>query len=429
VHALFDMQCRARDWQGALETLAVARSYKHLDRKTLDRRRAVLLTAQAMELQDAQPVKALELAAEAHRLAPNLVPAANLAGRLLAGQGATYKAARVIARSWQVIPHPDLATAYAFARPGDSPRDRLARMKTLAALTPNHPEARVALAAAACDAHEWEEARAALQPLTAANPTARVCALMARIEGSQKRDAGRVREWLARAVRAPRDPVWMADGIIASEWAPISPVTGQLDAFEWRTPPDSSKAGGADHLLEDMAALSRELETVTRAIPEVSVISETRGTAAAPAPIRSDAATVIDQAPASPPPAAAASAPVPTAIVPVPSNPAKEATAAPVRPTVVPNVQRPDANTGRRDANTRGNIGDVGKEKDASSLPAPARNVAPLAPAPVLKRAEPKIFVPDRPPDDPGPEPAEAEDEAQTPLARFRATMKQHPTG
>jgi HemY protein len=37
-------------------------------------------------------------------------------------------------------------------------------------------------------------------------------------------------------VRAPRDPVWVADGITADEWEPVSPVTGALDAFEWRVP-------------------------------------------------------------------------------------------------------------------------------------------------------------------------------------------------
>jgi len=37
-------------------------------------------------------------------------------------------------------------------------------------------------------------------------------------------------------VRAPRDPVWVADGITADEWEPISPLTGALDAFEWRVP-------------------------------------------------------------------------------------------------------------------------------------------------------------------------------------------------
>ena len=37
-------------------------------------------------------------------------------------------------------------------------------------------------------------------------------------------------------MRAPRDPVWTADGITAEDWEPISPVTGKLDAFEWRIP-------------------------------------------------------------------------------------------------------------------------------------------------------------------------------------------------
>jgi HemY protein len=37
-------------------------------------------------------------------------------------------------------------------------------------------------------------------------------------------------------VRAPRDPAWVADGYVAERWAPASPVTGKLDAFEWRSP-------------------------------------------------------------------------------------------------------------------------------------------------------------------------------------------------
>ncbi len=271
VHALFDMQCRSRNWQGALETLAVARNHRHLDRKTADRRRAVLLTAQALDLEAAESARAAELAQEAHRIAPDLVPAATLAGRVMAGQGNAYKAARVLARTWQYTPHPDLAIGYAYARPGNSPRDRLARIRSLIVLTPDHLEARIALASAAVDAREWGEARAALLPLIAKNPSAKVCALMARIEGGEKRDAGRVREWLARAIRAPRDAVWMADGIIANEWAPISPVTGALDAFEWRVPPDQSRAGIADALFDEVSALSQELDGVALKITETNL--------------------------------------------------------------------------------------------------------------------------------------------------------------
>jgi HemY protein len=39
-----------------------------------------------------------------------------------------------------------------------------------------------------------------------------------------------------QALKAPRDPAWTADGITAPEWRAVSPVTGRLDAFEWKTP-------------------------------------------------------------------------------------------------------------------------------------------------------------------------------------------------
>ncbi len=80
---------------------------------------------------------------------------------------------------------------------------------------------------------------------------------MARIE-SEQGDKGRVREWLARAVHAPRDPAWTADGITADHWAPISPVTHALDAFQWRVPVESvdhQDAGLLASKAEELAAL------------------------------------------------------------------------------------------------------------------------------------------------------------------------------
>ena len=97
-------------------------------------------------------------------------------------------------------------------------------------------KARSRVAIAAIEARDWDEARKALMPLLEGRLTQRVCTLMARIEGEQNGDAGRVREWLARAVNAPRDPAWTADGVVSERWAPISPVTGALDAFQWKVP-------------------------------------------------------------------------------------------------------------------------------------------------------------------------------------------------
>ena len=258
VDALFDLQCRQSDWSGALETLAIARKNSHIERQSADRRRAVLLTAQAQSAEENDPERALNLALEAHGLAPDFVPAAAIGGRLLASRGNTPRAAKILQKTWTRSPHPDLATAYAYARIGDSPRDRLDRVKQLAALSPNSLEGPIAEATTAIEARQYDAARAALEPLLGSRMTQRVATLMARIEGEQHGDKGRVREWLARAVNAPRDPAWTADGVVADQWAPISPVTGALDAFQWRVPVESVDRGDGEMLaakLEELVAL------------------------------------------------------------------------------------------------------------------------------------------------------------------------------
>ena len=41
---------------------------------------------------------------------------------------------------------------------------------------------------------------------------------------------------MARALNAPPDPQWTADGYVSDRWLPVSPVTGRIDAFQWRVP-------------------------------------------------------------------------------------------------------------------------------------------------------------------------------------------------
>jgi HemY protein len=49
-------------------------------------------------------------------------------------------------------------------------------------------------------------------------------------------DDGRAREWMRRALNAALDPAWTADGFVSDRWLPVSPVTGRLDAFQWKVP-------------------------------------------------------------------------------------------------------------------------------------------------------------------------------------------------
>ena len=142
---------------------------------------------------------------------------------------------RIVEAAWLAQPHPDLADAYAHVKLGDSARQRLVRMETLAAKAPGHIESALAIARAAIDATEYARAREALAPFIAA-PTQRVAMLMAEIERTEHGDFGRARAWTLRAVRALHDPVWTADGYVSATWRPVSPVTGRLDAFQWQTP-------------------------------------------------------------------------------------------------------------------------------------------------------------------------------------------------
>jgi HemY protein len=171
---------------------------------------------------------------EAVRLAPDLVPAAALAGRRLAEAGEQRKARKILEKAWAANPHPDIAEAYANLRLGDSARDRLARMQKLADMAPGQLEGALAVARAALDAREFTAARAALAPYVSA-PTRRVAILMAEIEETEHGDEGRVREWMGRAMRASGDPVWTADGVVSERWLPVSP-NGRLDGFVWKVP-------------------------------------------------------------------------------------------------------------------------------------------------------------------------------------------------
>jgi len=291
--AALAFRCAASDWAGALERLDLNMKSGLIDKTVHRRQRAVLLTAKALtsEASDRDGAKAAAL--DAVKDAPTLVPAAALAGRLVSEDGDLRRAARILEAAWKAHPHPDLAEAYVNLRKGDSARDRLGRIETLTTLNPDNLEAALALARAALDAQEFATARSALARYMA-EPTQRVAMLMAEIESREHGDEGRAREWLARSVHAKRDPTWTADGIVSEQWLPISPVSGKLDAFEWKVPVTPIQLPGP--LIEsrrDLPQLSAAPASVHGSEPP----------AAKPAPAAADSPA---ETPANPSPAAAA---------------------------------------------------------------------------------------------------------------------------
>jgi HemY protein len=234
--AVLEDLTRRGQWELALANVnaeaAVTREEKMLKR----RKAAVIETALAREQFDTNPLSALDHATVALKLLPDFVPAALIAARIQSNRGEARKAMSLLRRVWRATSHPHVATLYANAQSGASAVDRLKRVRELIDSPPPNRPAAIVLARAAVDAYDWPTARNALANYSGDDPTQAVCLLMAEIEEGQNADQGKAREWLSRAVRAPADPVWIADGITSDEWEPTSPVTGALDTFEWRVP-------------------------------------------------------------------------------------------------------------------------------------------------------------------------------------------------
>src|SRR5205085_6289733 len=110
--AVLEAQSAAGDWRGALATVERRASLGLLDKATARRHRAVLLTADASARRREDEDGALAAALEANKLAPDLVPAAALAGEILSRRAELRRAAKVIEAAWKAQPPPELPEGY-----------------------------------------------------------------------------------------------------------------------------------------------------------------------------------------------------------------------------------------------------------------------------------------------------------------------------
>ena len=360
--ALFDYQCQAGEWAGALTTLETNADAGAVDREEARKLRAVLLTARAMEEEDGEPDAARGHAIEAHRLAPELVPAAVVAARLLTRHGDVRRASRVLEATWKVSPHPEIASAYAEVRSGDSARDRLKRVRRLADMRANHPEGAMAIASVAIDVDDWPTARNAIAGLVRSDPSERVCVLMAEIEEGEHGDEPRARAWLTRALTAPRDPAWMADGRVFAEWAPVSPVSGRVGVFEWKVPADRLPPARPIQIdmppERDETEIEAKVETTPEPAPPVAIAAPVTPEPAPPVPSEAKAEKTEPVAkPAGEPkpvPPAAEARPAPPPAQPAPPPKPVEAKAKPVeREVLMPRVPDDPGPSRRQDEDER----------------------------------------------------------------------------
>ncbi|WP_343312966.1 heme biosynthesis protein HemY [Brucella sp. BE17] len=234
--AVMGQLCADGDWEGALKLVDARKQVLSHGKEVAKKERAALLTAKAMATLNVDHAHAKVDALAANKLAPDLVPAAVVAAQALFADGEVRKGSKVLEAAWKRFPHPDIASTYIHARAGDTAPDRLKRARHLVSLRANTVEGSMALARAAYDAGDWRLARDNAQQALRARQSEGAYLLLADIEEAETGNQGKVREWLAQAVKAPRDPAWTADGYVSERWSPVSPVTGRLNSFEWKVP-------------------------------------------------------------------------------------------------------------------------------------------------------------------------------------------------
>ena len=213
--AVLEARQEAGDWAAALDLVEGALERKIVSPIRAERARAALLAASAASLEarlegGADPksrAQAMDFATQSTKLNPGFAPGAAIAARLLIADGKPARAAGLIEQAWKLSPHPALSRLWRDLNTAESPTQRAGRFAALAALNPGHRESRFLRVEQALLLRDPAAARAEAAPLAQAEPSARVCGLMARVAFAEALP-DEARAWMARGGAAPQEPDW-----------------------------------------------------------------------------------------------------------------------------------------------------------------------------------------------------------------------------
>ncbi len=232
----FEAATRQRNWLEAGSALGRLGTTRLLEAKTWHRHRAALLIAQSMqEAEQGHKDKAMQLAEQGARQAPDWMPGIIQLARMQAAGGYDRPLRRTVERGLKIALHPQL-----IATLRGSGKDYLDAYKVTERLCHayhDQPAAQLALAEAALAADLWGEARRYLMTLIASeHATAAAFRLMAQLERRESGDEKAVLKWLMKAAESPGESAWICTscGGAHVDWQPVCRSCGAFGTLEWR---------------------------------------------------------------------------------------------------------------------------------------------------------------------------------------------------
>ena len=238
-NTLFNLQLQEKDWQGAVKTLQIRKTIEKIPRNLFLQQEAILIFEGAQEKhKQGFSQEALAETLVAVRQYPSFVAALCFLTELENILGNKRRIEKLLQKAWALFPHPDIAKSYASLVKSESSEKRLRRFEPLIKINESNPQTIILKAELSLATGDFTKAKELMSMLANNNPDNYILTLMAAVEKASGGTEKVVREWLTKAVYAPKSPAWICSECGSqSEWMSTCQSCECFDCMRWLRPP------------------------------------------------------------------------------------------------------------------------------------------------------------------------------------------------
>ncbi|PPR79189.1 MAG: hypothetical protein CFH01_00569 [Alphaproteobacteria bacterium MarineAlpha2_Bin1] len=232
---LFKLESKLGNWREAEKILRNSKYYnKENNKKNINRKISITMFQQAKDYDENQSVAKLKKYTEAFELSPNLVPLSVELASLYYKNNRYRKANKVIEKTWNLSPHPDLYESFKNINKSENPANLLKRtIKLSELLDSSNAEVCLSKAEAYFLYKDFQRARESLKPLLEKKIDKRSYNLMAKIEEEENGPLA-AKDWY-RPYKELLLPLWICKNCDYKNnaWLPLCKKCNSFDSFDW----------------------------------------------------------------------------------------------------------------------------------------------------------------------------------------------------